>query len=632
MYVSQWVDCVPQPEQQPVQQHVQRPAALRRCAVVSLLALHALLAGWIAAQNSRGIDELAHLTAGISYWHYGTFVMYRVNPPLVKLIAAAPVVLDEPETEWTAQTNALGRPVFASADRFAARNRERLVFYITSARWACIPLSLLGGWVCFRWAREMYGERAAFLALVLWCFCPNILAWTSCVTMDLGAASLGVLAAYAFWRWLKEPGPPRAVIAGVAFGVAQLTKFTWIVLFALWPVIWLLWECSSRHPERTGTRAGRARELAVILLLGLNVLNLGYLFDGSFQPLGDYTFVTRTLAGADSPLERGSGGNRFAGTWIGAIPVPLPGDYVSGIDRQKFDFEQRMWSYLRGEWRHGGWWYYYLYAAAIKVPLGVWMLAALALAATLSTFWMPRHQRLFDSDEATSVGYWAGWRNEATLLMPAFAVFGLVSSQTGFSHHFRYVVPCLPFAFIWISKLARSFELHHWRVTLAAGIALAWAVASSLIVYPHSLSYFNELAGGPAGGHEHLLDSNIDWGQDLRRLARWRDRHPEARPLYLTVRGAVTDAGLAIQGYPVPPTGPTQELRRYNAAELRYLGPHPGWHVLSVERLHRRDGGYDYFLKNFKPVMMVGYSIHIYHLTIDDANRVRRQMGLPQVE
>jgi hypothetical protein len=62
---------------------------------------------------------------------------------------------------------------------------------------------------------------------------------------------------------------------------------------------------------------------------------------------------------------------------------------------------------------------------------------------------------------------------------------------------------------------------------------LLWSIASSLGVYPHSLSYFNELVGGPANGHAHLLDSNIDWGQDLLLLKEWLDAHPEASPLGL---------------------------------------------------------------------------------------------------
>lgn len=598
----------------------------RGAAVCGLLALHAVLAAWMAWRNSPAVDETAHLVAGISYWQYGVFDMYKVNPPLVKLLAAAPLVVCRPETEWTLGEDLTSRPEYTSAERFLARNGARTYWYVTLARWACIPLSLVGGWACCRWAGALYGDRAGIMALVLWCFSPNVLAWASCVTMDLGAAAVGVLAGYCYWHWLSGPTPARAVAAGIALGLAELTKFTWIVLFAQWPLLWLVWEFSGRRKSGRRQRLGHQ---AVILLVALNLVNLGYLFEGSFQPLGEYTFVSETLAGGDSPVAGGRGGNRFAGSLLGDLPLPVPESYVAGIDRQKFDFEEGMWSYLGGEWKHGGWWYYYLYAAAVKVPLGTWLLGLMALAATC---WSAACAR-FRSDGPEQTGgstYSSGWRDELTLLLPAAVVFGLVSSQTGFTSHFRYVVPCLPFAFVWISKLARSVELHHYWLAIPAGLALAWSVGSSLSVYPYSLSYFNEVAGGPMGGHRHLLDSNIDWGQDRLRLKDWHDSHPEARPLFVYVRGHTPRFdGL---DYPTPPTGPgSKAVSDFSAAEISYLAPKPGWYAVSVEHLHERHGRYSYFLEHFQPAARSGYSIYIYHITVDEANRARREMGLPEL-
>ena len=130
-----------------------------------------------------------------------------------------------------------------------------------------------------------------------------------------------------------------------------------------------------------------AWQMGLILLLGLYVLNLGYGFEGSFQKLGDYGFVSETLGGPIEDAERYSpeARNRFEETWLAHLPVPLPKNYVMGIDLQRWDFERKMWSYLRGEWRMGGWWYYYLYALAVKVPLGTWVLVLLAAGVSLWT-------------------------------------------------------------------------------------------------------------------------------------------------------------------------------------------------------------------------------------------------------
>ena len=196
-----------------------------------------------------------------------------------------------------------------------------------------------------------------------------------------------------------------------------------------------------------------------------------------------------------------------------AVPIPVPRNYLLGMDRQKEGFERNFWSYLRGEWQRGGWWYYYLYALAIKVPLGTWVLIVLAL-------WTGLCRR----------GYSADWRDELVLLAPLVVLLTFVSSQTGFSHHLRYVLLIFPFGFIWASKVAGAVRLRHWTIVVIAGAAFLWSAASSLWVYPHSLAYFNEVVGGPRGGNAHLQGSNVEWGEDLLYLKRWFDEHPELRP------------------------------------------------------------------------------------------------------
>ena len=81
--------------------------------------------------------------------------------------------------------------------------------------------------------------------------------------------------------------------------------------------------------------------MAAVFAIGLYVINLGYGFEGSFRRLGEYTFASRALAGLGSWAEHGGGGNRFQSGWLGRIPVPLPYNYVLGIDRQKADFERK---------------------------------------------------------------------------------------------------------------------------------------------------------------------------------------------------------------------------------------------------------------------------------------------------
>jgi hypothetical protein len=350
------------------------------------------------------------------------------------------------------------------------------------------------------------------------------------------------------------------------------------------------------------------------IALGVYLTNVGYGFEGSLQRLEDYHFQSRWLS-TGSPYDmRYAAANRFRDTWLRFLPVPLPRNYVQGIDTQKFDCERQRWSYMGGEWRQGGSWYYYLYGLAIKIPLGTWMLAFVAAFGSL-----------------LGRGYSASWRDELVLLLPVGVVLVLVSSQTGLNDHLRYAWPVLPFAIVWTSKVARTFTLGHRRLAVVVAGGLVWSVGSSLYHYPHSLSYFNEMAGGPKRGHEHLLSSNMDWGQDLLFLKQWLNAHPDLQPIGLaySVRKDLFDPADVGIKYTVPPSGP-DALGSGSGAATHESGPLPGWYAIFVGAMRERERRYAYF-EQFKPVEMLGYTVRIYHVSAEDADRVRRKFGLPEI-
>ena len=573
--------------------------------IALLLSIHAGLLAYVSYRDSATWDEVGHFGAGLSHWCRGTFNLYRVNPPLVRLVGCGPVAWTNPGIELGSD-GLVGFPFyradFRSGQGVAESLGAKYFWLLTLARWACIPFSIFGGWVCYLWARDLYGRAAGLLAATLWVFCPNVLAYGHLITPDMGAAGLGVGAAYLFWKWLAAPAWPRALVTGLVLGLAELTKTTWVVLFVLWPVVWL----TSRGLERREGRSFKWRQeglqIGVLLVIALWVLNLGYGFERSFQRLGDYNFASQALGGSSEVVQNGQVlRNRFAGSWLGHVPVPVPENYLLGIDYVKMEYERKDWSYLRGEWRLGGWWYYYLYALLVKVPVGTWVMLVIAAIVTLFR-----------------KGYSARFRDELVVLAPAAIVLALVSSQTGFNHHLRYVLPIFPFAFIWISKVARSVRLGHRWTEGAAGVALCGSVASSLWVYPHSMSYFNEFVGGPKNGHYHLGNSNADWGQDLFYLKDWVEAHPEAKPLYLVYDLPLIDPRMVGIEWERPPVGPNSpRARELEGQEARLQ---PGWYVISVNELH--GSSYDYFLP-LKPVDRIGYSMCVYHVTPEDARRLR---------
>ncbi len=213
-----------------------------------VLIIHTALLAWGAWQHSASWDEVGHLAAGLSHWESGTFDLYRVNPPLVRMVATLPVVVLRPETEWHRfPSDARWRAEWAFGREFFQANGERSLQYLALARWTCIPFSLLGAWTCFRWARDLYGQAAGMMAATLWCLSPNILGNAQMITPDTASAALGVTSAHLFWRWLNRPDWMRSLRAGAVMGLAELTKTTLVVFFLLWPMLWLFWRWTERE-------------------------------------------------------------------------------------------------------------------------------------------------------------------------------------------------------------------------------------------------------------------------------------------------------------------------------------------------------------------------------------------------
>ena len=181
-------------------------------------------------------------------------------------------------------------------------------------------------------------------------------------------------------------------------------------------------------------------------------------------------------------------------------------------------------------------------------------------------------------------------------------------------------------------------------VRIAVAACTLWFVGSSVASVPHSLSYFNELAGGPSRGADWLVCSNFDWGQDLIALREWLQRHPEAKPLQFAYFGPIDPKWLGIE-YRLPAPLPNDILQRPQAAQLS-LGPQPGWYAISRTVLAGdlmptpdAEGQFRYFghpvfdyLKHCQPIATAGHSIALYHLDRQQTNSLRTKLGLPPLE
>ncbi len=596
----------------------QRP---HRLLPIAILGIHAGLLCYSVSRHAPTVDEPFHLAAGIRHWQDGRFDVDQGNPPLVGTVAAIPALLADPAIDWTH----LSDDPLVGTD-FMRVNGQHAFTVMALGQYGCVVFSLLGAWFSYLWASELYGRPCGLVAMLLWSFDPNILGNGHLITGDVPATAIGLAAFYFFWKWLKQPFADRAMLAGLALGLAELTKYVWVLLYLLGPLLCLAWHWAERDVAMRGKKARRLLHLALMAIVSVYVVNLGYAFISPFKPL-DRFHVGRRLVDQSSIWETRLG---LPKSWrisqrLPSLPVPYPEDYILGLDGISTVRDYREPTYLRGRLQAGGWWLFYPYAMMIKLPLGTLMLFVLSGV-------MLMQKRFRPGSPAT----------ETFLVLAVLGILAFVTCS-GVGQRMRYVLPALPLLYVWASKVGQAFSAKGGLVAWAVAGCLVASVGSSLWSYPHSLAYFNEAIGGPHEGHHHLIDANLDWGQDLFYLKQWLHEHPEARPIQLAYFGRC-DPSFAGIDYTLPSRGPGRPDDWRLSPDL--FGPRPGWYAVSVNFLRglfpwdaptgygdievAQITDYQYF-RLFRPVASAGYSIYIYHLEEEDVCRVRGELGFPTI-
>jgi 4-amino-4-deoxy-L-arabinose transferase-like glycosyltransferase len=349
--------------------------------------LFILLAGHAARVETPTVDEFAHLPAGCAYWEHGRTDLYAKNPPLLKYVLAIPAIVDSRTVTPKVEVEPLGWGPWQYGARFMNANRDRYFDIFFCARIINIILALATGIVLYFWSRELFGEFSAAVVVSLFFLSPTVLAHSHLATLDVGCM-FGVLVSIFTVRWAyKKPSARRLVLSGFVLALALLTKFTAILLVPVVAVLMVIYRLPSRPKIREWVAEG-----ALVFLTALFVTNLAMGFDGSFGLLGDYE-----LHAASSRTFQ-----KFLPGWL---PVPLPGDYVYGLDAQRLDTEAGEFpSYLMGQWSKEGWWTYNLVTLGLKVPVPL-------LAMFLAAPWFWRRA------ETASRETWAVVLPVATLLI-----------------------------------------------------------------------------------------------------------------------------------------------------------------------------------------------------------------------
>lgn len=415
---------------------------------------------------------------------------------------------------------------------------------VLMARIPMIFVAMLLGFYIFKWASELYNTKAGYVALTLYIFNPLVLGHAGLVTTDVGVAAFIFISLYYFWRFCKEPSGTNLILTGVFSGLAFAAKFTGIYIV---PMFGLLAAVNYWRSSKSIKELFSAGFLKVLLNLAL-ILIIGIAI-----------------------LILSYGVFEFPKYFVGLGHVLIH----SGIGHK---------AYLLGVHSDKGFWYYFFLAFLFKEPIPLLIL----LAGSIILYrWLKK-----------------GNNQELFLLIPiAFYLFAFMVNKVNIG--LRHILPVYPFLFVFIGKLST------WRFryrSLFIIPLICWYVLIAAMLFPHYLSYFNEFAGGSENGWTVLIDSNVDWGQDLKGLKVWMNENN------------VSKVKMAYFGHD------DRDYRKIGYEVLK-CGPTEGILAVSVNRLvgfdreeHKclawlRDSG-------LRPMANIGYSIYIYNVTKEQANEI----------
>ncbi|HWL93338.1 MAG TPA: glycosyltransferase family 39 protein [Phycisphaerae bacterium] len=513
---------------------------------------------WAARSKSATYDEPYYLAAGYAYLTRGALEFNREHPPLMKYLLGLPLLLLDlrPLEDFPAWAGAVDDPE-SFLPGFLFENTASPDAILFAGRLVAVVLGTATAVLVWRWAAAIFGEWAGLAALAPCAFCPNLIAYSSLATLDIGLAFGVAAASFAFWRLWRRPSQSTTLVAGVALGCALLARFVAVGFLIALPAVLAAAEWSGRkrsnQTEDEKPVACKMRVaaiwMAVAVILAVLLVWAAYGWKG--HGLGDY--------------------------WRGFQLGVLERHQLISPEAAAFCFGRNSPT--------GPWWGIPA-AFAVKTPIPI--LTLLGIGVILAV----KHR---------------GWlRPDSWFALVGIVLLLAATTLVPCMPCLRYVLPLYPLLYVLLGGAVAAL----WKNGRAARIGVVvlgcWLVIGTLLSGPHYLAYFNEAAGGRRGGIRCLTDSNLDWGQDLKGLAEYARAH-DSPPVRMVYQPAYfVDAAARHYGLQWQPM---------RLSEIR--DPLPGWYAISASILQQPEvvpgtGARFDWLGRFEPVEVIGGSIYVY--------------------
>jgi hypothetical protein len=575
--------------------------------IITIAVVLSIASSW---NDSIIVDEVPHIGAGYSYLAKGDMRLNPEHPPLAKDLAAIPLLFlnlkqDVFNTKFW-QTDINGQWEFGRNLIFNSGNDADQIKHF--ARLPILLFFVLSAVLIFKWARRLYGNIGAIIALTLFSFSSTVIAHSRFVTTDMAALFGVLLATYFFINYLKNRTIKNLIIAGLVFGVALLCKFSTVLLIPFFLLLALIYPARERWKTILFTLLIFVIGTVVILwpTYYLQIRNLPpdkqqqeteNILTSVYQKISPYLALEIKASG--EPLLR-----------------PLA-HYGLGLLRVLHQNVEPHNVFFLGDVLFYGSHFYFPVVYFLKEPLAWWGLIIIALLYLAWQFKKPA----------------AGWVNrgrdflrnhfEEFAMLLWLVVYWAVTINSSLNIGVRHLLPIYPFAILLVSgqiakivkRAKENFNLKSKALIFTVFFLLSWYVVENIKVYPLYLTYFNQVAGGPSGGYRYVTDSNLDWGQDLIRFSDWvkENNIPKIEFDYF---------GWADQSYYLGSNFEWLWREKYSGAEdFKARNKSDGWLAISITYLQETQGPIErpqypnyLWLKSYQPVAIIGHSIFVYRI------------------
>jgi len=580
---------------------------------ILLVLVMLILATISQKQESAIMDEVAHIPAGYSYLTQQDMRLNPEHPPLLKDLSAIPALFNKninfPKDikSWTSDVN--GQWDFGFKFLYGSENNADNIIF-----WSRIPMLLLlilMGFFVYRWTKELYGKIPALFATFLFAFSPTFLAHGRYVTTDVGAAFAFFFASYFFIKFLKNQTGKNLFWAGIAFGIAQLIKFSLILLIPYFGILILIWIYIKWRENKHfwKTFFNQIFKFIIVMVIGFLLVYPVYMFHIAKYPAEKQISDTTAIASEFRLKPIGD-----LTVWMVKQPILRPyAQYAMGL----FMVFQRATggntTYFLGDVTNKGWKSYFPIVYAIKEPLALHIFTIIALLVLAAGGTKEAWLKIFKS-----FPHFLKSNFTAIAMLIFLAIYWGASLTSNLNIGIRHILPTFPFVYILVSgQLKKLFEkIHHKKLLtniswILIGGLIIWYAISSLSSFPYYLTHFNELAGGDKNGHTYVTDSNLDWGQDLKRLTTWVNQN-NIDKIYLDYFGGATPSyylGNKVEGW-WGSRDPKDAKDKWIAisATFKQQGqaqPTKGW---------TQPTDFYFWLDQYTPVTIIGNSIFVYHI------------------